>query len=169
MGRPSTILLRGPGRGSRGGVRRRRRRLGAHLMASAEAEILLALAASGVELRVVGSDILFRPKSRVTSELAARIARAKPRLIALLGSLSPCTGSSSTGGIWMGPGAATLLAKSVVFTVTGEGQPRECRLCFSTRWWRRRPRGGWTCAECHPADHVDPGLIEWMGPEDRHA
>lgn len=38
--------------------------------------------------------------------------------------------------------------------------PSACRSCFSTRYWRRKPAGPWTCGSCY-APGIEAPLIEW--------
>jgi len=101
--------------------------------------LLMELYDRGIELKVVGDRLRYRPIEAVPPEIRERMARDKPKLIALLGDEGAAVtryGNDST--------------PSVV----------QCPLCSERDFARLRTGGAWRCARCAPYG-VPGNAIAW--------
>ena len=117
-------------------------------MSATAARLLSELRRRGVEVKVDGDRLLYRPK--VEPELRERIARCKPDLLALLRSdlTAPEVASSN-------PDSTERAAHDCDRSVP-------CRCCGSRDFWALAHVHYWVCAGCHEPDPRPDGELIWV-------
>lgn len=118
-------------------------------------------AALGIDLTVESDQIAIEPAGRMPADLREQLAATKTEVLVIL-----CMRAKVRDADPSASGSAVAPRP-----VDPQGQLTNCRLCFTSIWWRLRDAGNgrpgdWVCSTCHPPF---PAEAEIERSEARHA
>ena len=129
-------------------------------MTSRLRSVLTALASRGIELRLVGDEVRYRPIAAMTPDLAERVREVRDQVALELEARSDDFTAALLDAF-----DGDVVAADERFETAPLFEPAtdlgRCPSCRRGAWWRLRGGGPQVCERCHPCPWGDDAIERW--------